>query len=93
VPVDPDRHAFRRDLAELDLAERVFAQHYAIPLGYTANRGVPIHVAPRADADVIATLGIGDGFLVLDIGDSWAWGRGERPGTTGYVVADALTAP
>lgn len=93
VPVDPQRYAVRRDLAELDLADRVFAQHYAVPLAYRANREVPVHIQPRADSDMVTTLGIEDVFHVLDIGSEWAWGRGDAEGSVGYVVADALIAP
>ena len=83
----------RRDLAEIALADRVFAQHYAVPLPMTANREVPVHDAPRADADVVATLAIDATFHVLDLGRQWAWGRGDEQGTVGYVAADALTLP
>jgi hypothetical protein len=93
VPVDPHQFAVRRDLAELDLADKVFAQHYAVPMPYRANREVPVHAQPRADSDVVATLGIEDVFHVLDIGGAWAWGRGDADGSVGYVVADALIAP
>jgi len=91
VRIDADAFACRRDLAEIALADRVFAQHYAVPLRHSVNREVPIHNSPRADSGCLATLGIDDSFLVLDIGNDWAWGRGDARGTTGYVVADALT--
>jgi hypothetical protein len=90
VPVDTTTFAVRRDLAEIDLADKVFAQHYAVPMAMSANREVPVHAQPRADSDVIATLSIDQPFNVLDIGKEWAWGRGDATGTVGYVVADAL---
>lgn len=90
VPVDTKKYAVRRDLAEIALADKVFAQHYAVPLAMSANRDVPIHAAPRADSDVVATLAIEQSFNVLDIGKEWAWGRGDADGTVGYVAADAL---
>lgn len=93
VLVDSTKFAVRRDLAELSLADTVFAQHYAVPLSMAANREVPIHAAPRADSDVIATLAIDQNFNVLDIGKEWAWGRGDRDGTVGYVSANALNLP
>ena len=91
--IDADAFACRRDLAEIALAGRVFAQHYAVPLRHIVKREVPIHKGPRADSDCVATLGIDDSFHVLDIGNDWAWGRGHAHGTTGYVVADALNLP
>lgn len=93
VPVDSKNFAVRRDLAEISLADTVFAQHYAVPMAMSANREVPIHAAPRADADVVATLAIDTTFHVLDIGKDWAWGRGDANGTVGYVAADALVLP
>lgn len=93
VPVDSTQYAVRRDLAELSLADTVFAQHYAVPLAMNANREVPIHALPRADSDVVATLAIDQNFNVLDIGKEWAWGRGDAQGTVGYVAADALNLP
>lgn len=89
-PVDASRYAVRRDLAEIGLADTVFAQHYAVPLTMITNREVPIHAAPRADSDVVATLSIDQNFNILDIGKEWAWGRGDAAGTVGYVAADAL---
>ncbi|MES2289960.1 MAG: SH3 domain-containing protein [Pseudomonadota bacterium] len=88
--MDATQYAVRRDLAEIELADTVFAQHYAVPLAMTANREVPIHSAPRADSDVVATLAIDQTFNILDIGKDWAWGRGDTAGTVGYVAADAL---
>ena len=93
VPVDPRLHAVRRDLAEYDLADRVFAQQYAVPIVARTVRAVPIHEMPRADAEVVATLVLGTSFHVLDVGREWAWGRGDMPGSVGYVIVDALMMP
>ncbi|MEP6785730.1 MAG: SH3 domain-containing protein [Sphingomonadales bacterium] len=93
VPVDPTLYAVRRDLAELALADVVFAQHYAVPMPTRTNREVAIHAGPRADSDVVATLAVDSVFSILDIGKDWAWGRGEDVGSVGYVIADALTLP
>ena len=93
VQIDAEAYACRRDLAEIALAGHVFAQHYAVPLRHIVIREVPIHKSPRADSECVATLAIDDNFQVLDIGNDWAWGRGDARGTTGYVVADALNLP
>ena len=91
--IDAEAFACRRDLAEIALAGQVFAQHYAVPLLHIAIREVQIRKSPRADSECVATLAIDDNFQVLDIGNDWAWGRGDARGTTGYVVADALHLP
>jgi len=92
-PVDTHNFAVRRDLAELELAGLVFAQHYAVPLAYRVQREAKVLAQPRPDAAGVATVSAGELFLVLDIGGAWAWGRTDRPGTVGYVAVDALSAP
>jgi hypothetical protein len=93
VALDCGRYAVRRDLAELAVADRVFAQHYAEPWAVKVVSGSSIHARPSTDSDVVATLGADDLFHVLDAGQNWAWGRGEAPGTTGYIAASALGLP
>ena len=91
VPIDTKVHAVRRDLAELALAPQVFAQHYAVPMRHIAQREIAIHAAPRADSATVSTLAAQDNFHVLDLGQDWAWGRGDAKGSVGYVRTDALT--
>jgi hypothetical protein len=92
-PIDHSRHVARRDLAELGLAGTVFAQHYAEPLAFIVGRDVVIVGEPRVNGTFVVVLAAGATFHVLDIGKDWAWGRGDAPGTVGYVPADALTLP
>lgn len=45
---------------------------------------------PSTDAEVVAELGRGDRFLMLDDSLGWAWGYGGDDGRVGYVPTEAL---
>ncbi|MHA4875053.1 hypothetical protein, partial [Enterococcus faecium] len=62
VTLDPQKYAVRPDLADIRLAEYVFAPHYAAPLIMTATREVPLRAAPCEDAEVLGMLATGDVF-------------------------------
>lgn len=93
VTLEPGRFAVRRDLAEIAVADRVFAQHYAEPMAVAARRATNIYARPDTSSDTVADLPPGGIFYLLDLGQNWAWGRSDRPGTTGYVDAGALDLP
>ncbi len=82
--------AVRRDLADIALADRVFAPHYANAVKVEVAHATEIRRLPIADAEVGAHLVAGDVFDLLDLGTDWAWGRGQAPGSVGYVRCDAL---
>ena len=88
--VDPQRVAFRRDLADIALADVVFAQHYAEPMTMRATGLADVRADPTADAGVVASLQPHDDFAVLELGDTWSWGRCCDGGCVGYVETAAL---
>ena len=90
VALDPGRYAVRRDLAELAIAGRVFAQHYAEPMAVAARFDTVIYAQPDDASAAVAALSTGAVFHVLDIGQSWAWGRTDAAGSVGYVETAAL---
>lgn len=90
VPVDPTRQAVRRDLADIRLAEYVFAPHYAAPLPMVVTGPVPLCAGPEKDAPVIAQLDAGDSFEALDFSAGKVWGSAPRHALVGYVRQDAL---
>lgn len=92
VVLDPGRYAVRRDLAEIAVADRIFAQHYAEPMPHRLIRDAVVHRRPQADAEARGTLAAGDIFYILDLGHLWAWGRGAA-GPVGYVEVTALERP
>lgn len=81
----------RRDLADIRLAERVFAPHYAAPRAMVALREVVMRAGPGANDEVVGSLGEGDGFETLELAGGNAWGKATRLGLVGYVDAEALT--
>ena len=80
----------RRDLADIRLAEYVFAPHYAAPLARIALRGAVLRESPAADAARLADLQPGDPFDLLDLMSGLAWGIATRQGLVGYVDAEAI---
>lgn len=95
-PVDrpaPGTLPLRGDLAHIALAGQYLAAHYAIPeIRRIASGGATLALAPRDDAEVIATLTAGSNFELLDIGGDWCWGCVGPEGPSGYVRTSALTA-
>ncbi|WP_156679833.1 C40 family peptidase [Sphingomonas profundi] len=96
VHLDPRTHAVRRDIADISLADRVFAPHYAAPERCAcAATAAMLRAAPHDDAVAVSQIARGEGFAVVDQSGGWAWGYGDHDGYVGYVRADALgpTAP
>ena len=91
--IDPTRVAVRRDLADIALADRVFAQHYAEPMTVCVRAATAVRAAPAADAEPVASLAEGAGFAMLERGDIWCWGRCCDGGCVGYVESAALELP
>ena len=77
----------RRDLADVRLADRVFAPHYAAHLAHVATRATTLRLTRDADSEVLATLNPGDLFEVLELSAGLAWGHAPAHGLVGYVDA------
>jgi len=83
--------AHRGDLADIALAGKLFAPHYAEPMPMRCS-------APKAmirrqsgkEHEAISELLHGEDFLVLDIAGDWAWGFCGHDGYVGYVPVHAL---
>ena len=86
---DPATNAYRKDLADVGLAGRVIASHYAEPLARHLAAPATLVLSPSADAEPIATLLAGDELRILDISRGWAWGYAPD-GRVGYVAAEAV---
>jgi hypothetical protein len=89
VKLDPATHAVRGDLADIQLAQKVFAPHYARALAYRVTEATPV-LAEAGGDDARGQLAAGDSFCVLDISGGYAWGKLDD-GTPGYVVMTALS--
>lgn len=84
----------RRDIADIALADWIFAPHYAqAEPRLLARPSAMLRTAPQPDAAAGSQLLFGETFHVLDIQGGWAWGYCGHDHYVGYVAADALTAP
>ena len=88
---DPLTPAYRKDLADVALAGRVIASHYAEPLIRHLVAPAALLAEPANDAEPVAQLGAGDELRMLDNSRGWAWGYGPD-GRVGYVTAEAVGA-
>jgi len=82
--------AVRRDLADVRLADRVFAPHYAAPVRYVVATATPLLESRAGDATVLAELPEGMAFEVLELSAGHAWGQAPDLGLVGYVDARRL---
>jgi hypothetical protein len=88
--IDPRRDAARADLADVRLADRVFAPHYAAPLIRVVQTATALRAASASTSDVLAQLEPGDVFEVLEFAGTTAWGTAPGPKLVGYLDAQAL---
>lgn len=84
-------HAVRRDIADIALANRVFAPHYAqAERAHIIAAFADLRAAPSADAPAVSQLLHGEAFAIIDNAAGWAWGYGIHDGYVGYVASAAL---
>lgn len=82
----------RPDLADVRLAERVFAPHYAAPMPREVRDSVALRAGPGRDTEVLATLSAGDVFEILELAGTNAWGVAPGFALVGYIEAASLEA-
>jgi hypothetical protein len=94
---DPRTTPIRGDLADIKLAGKLFAPHYAVPMLRTGIAPVTeIHAEPHATSMPVSALMHGEEFAVLDIAGEWAWGYCLHDDYLGYLrfaeLGDDFTA-
>ena len=76
----------RGDLADIKLAGKLFAPHYAVPMLRTGIAPVTeIHEQPDAQSMPVSALMHGEEFAVLDVAGEWAWGYCCHDSYLGYL--------
>jgi hypothetical protein len=90
VSLDPRTNAVRPDLADVRLAEYVFAPHYAAPLPYRTHAPATLREGRPSGSTVLAELAAGETFEVLELAGGHAWGIAPRLGLVGYCDAELL---
>lgn len=93
VALDPLRNAVRRDLADVRLADRVFAPHYAAAVSRVVIAEASLRALPEADSAVVAEVPAGSVFEVLEFVAGRAWGRVPSLDRVGYIDTRALSWP
>ena len=88
--VDPRTQPVRRDLAAIELADRVFAPHYAESVMRSAIAASAIRQSSRLDSETLGALALGDAFELYELSSEQGWGRSVVSGVVGFVDAAAL---
>ncbi|KQN71917.1 C40 family peptidase [Sphingomonas sp. Leaf62] len=88
VALDSRIDAVRRDLADIRLADRVFAPHYAVPARRSIGQVTAILGAPAGH--VVSQALAGEPFDVLEFTSTHGWGRSPVDGSVGFVARAAL---
>ena len=78
----------RDDLADVELADRVFAPHYAKAMPCRLTAAATVHVKPDVDMEQVDALEPGDPVELFDVSAGWGWVRTAR--AIGYVRADYI---
>lgn len=90
IAIDPRHNAVRPDLADVRLAEYVFAPHYAAALPCVVTRTVTLHAESSPTSEPLADLDVGESFEVLEVLREVAWGVSPDRRLVGYVDRTAL---
>ncbi len=77
-------------MADIALAGRVIASHYAEPLPRIVSSASALRSAPSDDAEILRELKAGERFAMLDNSVGWAWGYAGEEGLVGYVRSEAV---
>lgn len=80
----------RSDIADVRLAHRVFAPHYAEPVARTVTADTTLRDSRGEGSSPLVRLERGAAFDLLDVTGGVAWGVARDAGLVGYLDAAAL---
>ncbi len=86
--LDPAIYAVRNDLADVELADRVFAPHYAQATASRAISASIVYKKPIESSDKVDELSVGATIDLFDLSAGWGWVRTAKG--MGYVRADCI---
>ena len=90
--LDPRLNAFRPDLADIRLRDKVKAERYVDGKPYQMQHPLaPMKAAPQAGTSTLNELLFGETVCVFDVTDGWAWCQLDRDNYVGYVPIPALS--
>lgn len=92
--LDRRLHAYRPDLADIRLEQKVSAERYT--QGMEAEISVPLaklHPKPDPDCAIDTEALLGEVLRVFDRRDGWAWVQLDADGYVGYLREDMLGDP
>lgn len=89
--LDPRRHAYRKDLADISLKGQVEAQQFVEGETYqVADASAPLHAEPKSDTYMVTEALYGEHIRVYETHEGWVWGQLERDNYVGYLPQSAL---
>ncbi len=90
--LDPRLHAYRPDLADTRLQERVQAPNYAAgTLAQIIDPIASLRREPRFDATLDTESLLGETVTLFEEYEGWAWVQLARDGYVGYMPSEGLT--
>ena len=90
VVLDPRTTAVRADLADIRLADQVFAPHYAAPMAMVITCATSLRATQAYNGEKLADLEAGGVFEALDFSGDSTWGIAVACGLVGYVDRSAV---
>ena len=92
IDLDKRLNAFREDIADIKLKDKVKSKEYSTGERYQVAIGIlPLFGLPQTDTPMTSQLLYGEYFNVLEIKDDWAWGQSEKDGYVGYCPIGGLS--
>ncbi len=89
--LDPRRHAYRKDLADIDLKGQVEAQRFIEGETFQVTEpSARLHGEPLSDTYMVTEALYGEHISVYEVHEGWVWGQLERDGYVGYLPQSAL---
>ncbi|QQV78966.1 SH3 domain-containing protein [Sphingomonas aliaeris] len=77
-------------MADVRLADRVFAPHYAAPMPVTVRELTIVRESADASSPTMTEVAAGGVFEVLELAGTNAWGIACDSGLVGYINASAI---